>query len=269
MSGSFLADVVAQVEAESRSPEYDRGVAARPVRAPASLRRAIERERERGALVVEYKRSSPASPAPLPVPRTVEEFVAATRVEGVAAYSCLATRPGFDGAPSRVAELAERTDRPVLFKEFILNDRQIDVAARTGAAAVLLIARLATDGLLRVPLADLARAAHRRGLEVLLELHGSAELSSVDGVEADVFGVNARDLSTLAIERPRAYATIDRAVAAGLRPLLGLSGVDGPAEAGAFWSHGCDGLLVGTAVARSSDPAGLLASLQRRVRRSA
>lgn len=263
MTANFLAEVVARVSVDCATDEYARGVPARRARSPPSLREAIERERGTGALVVEYKRASPATPGALPTPRSVDEFVAATDVPGVAAYSCLATTFGFDGAPSRVAELVSRTSRPVLFKEFVLNEAQLDVATRTGAAAVLLIARLATDGLLRTPLAELARGAHRRGLEVVLELHRSAELSGVDGVEADVFGVNTRDLATLTLERRTAYATIERAAREGLRPLLGLSGVDGPAEAAALYGLGCDGILVGSAVARSAEPARLLASLRR------
>ena len=263
MSGSFLADMVERVAVEATSADYARGVPERRPRPPPSFRAAVERERGRGALVVEYKRASPAGGSPLPPPRTIEEFLAVTGVDGVAGYSCLATATGFDGAPARVAELVARTDRPVLFKEFIVEEGQLDVAARTGAAAVLLLARLGREGLMHSPLAALARGAHDRGLEVLLELHDSAELSQVDGVEADVYGVNTRDLATLRFERPTAYATIERAVARGLRPLLGLSGVDGPADARELWSRGCDGLLVGTSVARSADPSRLLASLRR------
>jgi len=263
MSGSYLAEVVAKVASEVASPDYAQGVPPRRLRTPPSLREAIQKERRDGALVVEYKRASPGGRTPLPPPRTVEEFVAATAVGGVAAYSCLATASGFDGAPARVAELAARTERPVLFKEFVVDDRQLEVASRTGAAAVLLIARLEAERRLRTPLAELARGAHRRGLEVLLELHDSAELSHVGGVEADVYGVNTRDLASLEFERRTAYATIDLAAARGLRPLLGLSGVDGPADAREFWAHGCDGLLVGSAVARSPEPGRLLSSLRR------
>jgi len=263
VSGSFLEEVVAHVIADSRAPTYARGVPAERLRSPPSFAAAIRAEQAGGALVVEYKRASPGSAAPLPDPRSPEEFVEATEVGGVVAYSCLATAHRFDGAPGRVAEFAALTARPVLFKEFVVNRRQLEVAARTGAAAVLLIARLAVEGLLTEPLADLAAEAHARGLEVLLELHDPAELSLVDGVEANVYGVNTRDLSTLAFERSRAYETIAGAALGGLRPLLGLSGVERPSDAQEFWSRGCDGLLVGTAVARSQDPASFLSSLRR------
>jgi indole-3-glycerol phosphate synthase len=263
VSASFLEDVVARVAVDSARAEYAEGLpASRPSTVP-SLRRAIEDERRLGALVVEYKRASPGATEPLPEPRSLEDFLAATAVAGVAGYSCLATAHGFDGAPARVAELAARTDRPVLFKEFVLDRRQLEVAARTGASAVLLIARLEAEHLLPSPLAQLSGEAHELGLEVVLELHDPAELSRATGVEADVFGVNTRDLATLAFDRPRAYATVEGAVRLGLRPLLGLSGITGPGDAREFWSRGCDGILVGTAVSRSPEPARLLASLRR------
>ena len=264
MTGSFLEDSLRHVRADSASPEYERGVpAAGPALRP-SLREAIARSAAAGALVVEYKRASPGSAVPLPAPRTVEEFVAGSASEVVSAYSCLATTFGFDGAPARVAELVGRTAKPVLFKEFVVGPRQIDVAARTGAAAILLLARLEGTGLLEVPLSELAGLARRRGLEVLLEFHAPAELSRAPDVEADVYGVNVRDLSTLAIDRPTAWSTLELAARRGLRPLLGLSGVGSPADAREFWTRGCDGILVGSAVARSADPERFLRSLRRR-----
>ncbi len=263
MTGSFLDEVVPRVREAIASATYDAGVPARRPKAPASFKAAVQRESARGALVVEYKRRSPGARSPLPEPRSVPEFLAATAVEGVVAYSCLATGYGFDGSPAHVADLAGRTELPVLFKEFVLEERQLEVAARTGASAVLLIARLERAGALRASTRDLARRAHELGLEVLLELHDPAELSQVDGVSADVFGVNTRDLGALAFDRPRAYATLERAADLGLRPLLGLSGVEGPQEAREFWTRGCDGLLVGSAVARAAQPGRFLASLRR------
>lgn len=263
MSGSFLEEIAPLVRRDAGAPAYEDGVPARPPARRPSLRRAVERERAGGALVVEYKRASPGAAPPLPAPRSVDEFARATDVAGVAGYSCLATAARFDGSPGRVAELAARTSRPVLFKEFVLGPRQIEVAARTGAAAVLLIARLETAGLLARPLGELARLSRDAGLEVLLELHDPAELSRADGVPADVYGVNARDLATLRLDRVTAARTLAAARGAGLRPLLGLSGVERPEDARRFWDAGCDGILVGSAVARSAAPGPFLASLRR------
>ncbi len=259
----FLEEIVRETRTAVRDPRYVHGLPPTAPRPTASLRAAIERESARGALLVEYKRVSPGQAEPVLPVRPVEEFVRSTRAAGVAGYSCLAAGPRFAGSPADVAELVRTTERPVLFKEFVVDPLQIDVAARCGASAVLLIARLASEGHLKVPLRSLARHAHDRGLEVLLEWHAKAELSATDGVEADMYGVNVRDLDTLAIERPRAEATMEAAAALGRHPLLGLSGIETGEDARRCWRRGADGVLVGTAVARAPDPAAFLSSLRR------
>lgn len=259
----FLAEIVRDTREAVRDPSYGRHL--RPPRSERrpSLREAVERDRWVGALLVEYKRFSPGQVDPELPHRSIAEFVEMMETAGVTAYSCLATRSRFEGSPEDVSALVDATYRPVLFKDFVVDPSQIDVAARAGASAVLLIARLATEGYLSVPLAELSLAAHARGLEVLLEFHGKAELSDVGDVAADMYGVNVRDLDSLEIDRPTAMATIEEAVDEGLQPLLGLSGVETADDARRFWSSGVDGILVGTAVARSPYPSEFLASLRR------
>lgn len=259
----FLAEIVHENEAKIRAPDYVAALPARPRSAAPSFRAAVERDRDRGALVVEYKRVSPGRPEPVLPERSVARFVELVGPAAPTALSCLATIPRFDGSPSDVRELATAAALPVLFKDFVVAERQIEVAARTGAGAVLLIARLATEGLLRAPLSALADSAHRHGLEVVLEYHSRAELSRVGDVPADVYGVNVRDLNTLRLDPSTAQETIRAAREAGLHPLLGLSGVESPSDAQRFWEQGVDGILVGSAVARSPDPAGFLSTLRR------
>ncbi len=263
MTRGFLEEITAALRVELASGGYARGVGAAPAGPRPSLRAAVQGGRRGGTLLVEYKRASPGRDPPELPRRTVAEFVRSTDLPEVAGYSCLATRPGFDGAPAQVAELAASTPRPVLYKEFVLGSTQVRVAAATGASAVLLIARLERAGLLDQPLETLAGEAHALGLEVLLELHAPEELDLVGATKPDLVGVNVRDLDTLKFERARALATLRKAHAAGIAPLVGLSGVDGPAEAGPFWEAGCDALLVGSAVALARDPAAFLRSLCR------
>lgn len=259
----FLEQILRETRRSIDEPSYGAGLAERaPARAP-SFRRAVERDRTMGALVVEYKRVSPGHPEPRLPPRSVAQFVESTRSARPSAYSCLATGPRFDGSPTDVAALVESTDRPVLFKDFVVDPRQVAVAARTGASAILLIARLETEGRLGTSLSSLAEDAHREGLEVLLEFHAGTELSRVADVAADVYGVNARNLDTLQIDRGTATETLRDARGRGLRPLLGLSGVAGVSDARRFWEDGVDGILVGSAVARASHPSEFLAGLRR------
>lgn len=259
----FLSEIVRETRLSIENPAYGRPLPDRGPQHRPSFRASVERDRDRGSLVVEYKRVSPGQVDPVLPVRSVREFLAATVAADVSAYSCLATIPRFDGSPSDVAEVARATGRPVLFKDFVVDRRQVEVAARTGASAILLIARLDDEGHLSEPLASLAEAAHRMGLEVLLEFHARAELSRAANVSADVYGVNTRDLDTLTIDRRTAARTIREARDRGLSPLLGLSGVESPRDALRFWNEEVDGILVGGAVARASDPAKFLASLHR------
>jgi indole-3-glycerol phosphate synthase len=258
----FLAEIVDDVRRDIREGRYaSLGPARRSPRRSARLSSAVRRERERGALLVEFKRVSPGSATPRLPARTVQEFLEATAIDGLAGYSCLATRSRFEGSVEDVRALAGGTDRPVLFKDFVVDPVQVDCAADSGAAAVLLIARLEDAGLLPVPLVELARRARDHGLEVLLEVHAESELSHVKDVAPEMVGVNARDLDTLRMEPATAAATIRSAGDA--RPLLGLSGVATAEDARRFWSLGVDGILVGSAVARAADPAAFLRSLAR------
>jgi len=260
----FLSEIVRETHRAIEAPSYGEGLPEASTRERSSIRRAIERDRGDGAWVVEYKRVSPGhGPAALP-PRSVKQFVDSMRHAKFAAYSCLATIPRFEGSPNDVSELASRTRRPVLFKDFIVDRRQLGIAARAGASAVLLIARLETEGLLAERLSSLAKTARSLGLEVLLEFHARAELSRVEGVAADVYGVNTRDLDTLRIDRAAAFETLRELHSRGLRPVLGMSGVSTADDAALFWERGVDGILIGSALARAEEPARFLASIPRR-----
>jgi indole-3-glycerol phosphate synthase len=258
----FLAEVVRETRESIARPSYLAGLRPRTSsNSRPGLKSALESAEATGALVVEFKRASPGADVPKLPTRSAADFVREVGRSGVSAYSCIATEPRFGGSPGDVAELVSRTDLPVLFKDFVVDPVQIEAADRAGARAILLIARLESEGLLTTPLAELARLAHARGLEVLLEFHERSELSQVANVAADVYGVNVRDLDTLRMEPDVAAATIR--AAGPRRPLLGLSGVAGPADAGRFWELGVDGILVGSAVARAADPAGFVRSLHR------
>jgi len=258
----FLDEIVRATRETVASPTYLSGLGPRRTR-ERSIRMsdAIRRTGASGAVLVEFKRVSPGSASPALPARTPAEFVRLAEPGGVVGYSCIATVPRFDGAPADVAALASATSRPVLFKDFVVDRVQLDAAVRAGADAVLLIARLASEGFLEVPLPELASEAHARGLEVLLEFHQKAELRQAVDVGADMFGVNARDLDTLRMEPDVAESTLRAAT--GLRPLLGLSGVSSSSDARRFWNAGADGILVGSAAARSGDPAAFLRSLHR------
>jgi indole-3-glycerol phosphate synthase len=256
----FLADLLPQVRGQINNASYLDGLPEVPVRRAPSLREAVARAREGWAVLVERKHESPGA-IESSLPRiSIDRFVDSAKAGGADGLSCLATAPAFHGSPREVADLVRASGLPVLFKDFVIDPIQVEAAARAGASAILLIARLESGGFLDRPIGELAIAARARGLEVLLEVHGPDEWDVAEDVAVDLFGVNLRDLDTLQF-RPEAAEETFR-LAGRHHPLLGLSGVTSPAEAERYRDWGADGLLVGAGFARASDPSAFLRSLR-------
>ncbi|MCI4353448.1 MAG: hypothetical protein L3K14_08750 [Thermoplasmata archaeon] len=256
----FLRTLLPQVTAQILDPRYLRAIPTSPFHRAPSLRAAVRGAPDGWAVLVERKHESPGSGmAHLPTP-SLDLFVEQTRTGGADGLSCLATEPAFGGSPREVAELARRSGLPVLFKDFVIDPIQVEAASLAGAAAILLIARLETEGLLRRPIQELAAAAKARGLEVLLELHRPEEWRLAESAAPDLIGINLRDLDTLEL-RPAVAESTFRA-ANQQCPVLGFSGVSTPTDALRYRRWGADGLLVGTGFARARNPAEFLRSLR-------
>jgi indole-3-glycerol phosphate synthase len=206
------------------------------------------RGRGRGRLHVigEFKRASPSagkltSRGPLDV---AQEYASA----GVAALSVVTEPTRFAGSLDDLRRVAARVSLPVLCKDFIASERQIEAAAEAGAAAVLLIVR-ALDG---EKLREFAAAAEELGLDVLAECADAQEVERALALPDALIGVNNRDLATLEVDVARAPRLLKRvpperiAVAeSGYASAADLAPLDGVADA----------VLVGTALLRGGDVA--------------
>ncbi len=243
----FLADIITEVQASVGRSDYLVGLPPPSKRSPPSLRDAIRAAPRGWAVLLERKHESPGAKRGRLPDLPLARFVRLAEAGGVTGLSCLASGPRFRGSPQEVYALVRSTRLPVLYKDFVVDPIQIEAAHRSGASAVLLIARLETDGILRRPLSELAAAASAAGLEVVLELHGASDLPITNRVAADVYGVNLRDLDSLDLRPDVARETFRAATTH--RPLLGLSGVASRDDAVQFRAWGADGILVGTGFA--------------------
>jgi len=115
---------------------------------------------------------------------------------GAAAVSVLADGPGFGGSALEVRRVARAVDAPVLFKEFVLDEIQIELARVMGASMVLLLVRALGDPSLR-RLVDVVR---EHGMEPVVEAADDAELGRALDSGASIIGVNARDLRTFEVD---------------------------------------------------------------------
>jgi indole-3-glycerol phosphate synthase len=200
------------------------------------------------SIIAEFKTTYPSAPplhlSPDPI-RAAEVYSAA----GVAGVSVLVEQDFFGGSPELFSILRSRLSLPMLFKDFVAIEMQIEVAKRLGADAVLLIAK----ALRPEALGALIGACVANGMEPLVELHDIVDLEKLSscGCEDSVrlVGINRRDLRTLGVSKGelgelRGLVDADKIVIAE-------SGVEYPRDILAL--HGFDAVLIGSMFMRAED----------------
>lgn len=210
------------------------------------------------SFLCELKRASPSKGV------IAEEFpcldiARAYEAGGAAALSCLTEPEYFLGSMEYLRAVAAAVPLPVLRKDFITHECQIDEAALAGAAAVLLIAAILTDE----ELAAFQSRARELGLAALVEVHDEEELSRALQTGADCIGINHRNLKDF---------SIDLSLTERLRPLLP-DGVLCVAESGMtdiesvrrVRDAGADAVLIGEMLMRAEDRTGLLRDMKNEV----
>lgn len=209
-------------------------------------------------IVAEFKARSPSAGEIIPgADGKVETFALAYRRGHAAALSVVAEQDHFGGKPEWVSRAKRISGLPVLMKDFLISERQLDFALSLGADAVLLIVRALSDG----ELADFRRGAAERGLAVVVEAHTADEIPRAAAVAPDVLGVNARDLSTFTTDTA-ALGPLAAAIPPG--PVrLAESGIASREDVQFLSAAGWEAFLVGESLLRSDDPEEALRELAR------
>ena len=200
------------------------------------------------AVIGEYKPHSPSATTMM-VPPAPAEAAEAYTSSGVAGMSVLAEEDYFAGGADLFRELRSLVEMPMLFKDFVTSERQVEIADVVGADAILLIAKsLSKEGL-----DDLVEAALRRGIEPLLEVHDEPDLEKVASCafygQIEMIGINGRDLRTLEIDHGRARDL--RGNVADDKLVIAESGIR--SESDVLSLGGFDGVLIGSMFMRSSE----------------
>lgn len=204
---------------------------------PRSFRAAVERAHRDGRIPV-IAEVKPTSPTTRGVRRDDPVELAEEMVRGGATAVSVLTEPEhFGGSPEMLAAIRSAVDVPVLRKDFVLTEGQLDVVE---ADLVLLIARFLDD------LQGMVEAATDRGFQPLVEVHTRDELVAADRAGADIVGINNRDLARLTVD----LGTFER-VAKGASAdaiLVAESGISTPDDVRRMCAAGADALLIGTAI---------------------
>jgi indole-3-glycerol phosphate synthase len=163
----------------------------------------------------------------------------------------------FGGSIDDLRSVAAAVPAPVLRKDFVIHEIQIHEARAAGASAVLLIARIVQANQLDA----LARMVRSLDMTPLIEVHAADELDAAlaAGKGRFVLGINARDLDTFRVDL-RGAEDLIRRIPAGV-PVVAESGIETRADVERYAAAGADFVLVGTSVARHSDPEGAVGAL--------
>ena len=142
-------------------------------------------------LIAEVKRQSPSA-GPIREPFEPAEIVRAYEASGVQAISCLMDSKYFGGGEEQWNEVRAATTLPMLYKEFVIDPRQIFHAEALGASAVLLIVAALSDAELR----SFIQLVEKSGMTPLVEVHTEEEMTRAVAAEAQCIGINNRNLKT-------------------------------------------------------------------------
>ncbi len=197
-------------------------------------------------LIAEIKKASP-SRGLIRKDFHVEEIARTYARAGAAAISVLTEDRFFMGKPAYVRRVSETVGLPVLTKDFIIDELQIYEAFANGAAAVLLIAALLEEPLLR----RLVTVADSLDVDCLLEVHDEAEIERALAAGGRILGVNNRDLRTFEVDIAVCERLIPRIPKD--RIVVAESGIWSRADVERMERAGAHAVLVGEALMRSPD----------------
>lgn len=113
----------------------------------------------------------------------------------VDAISVLTEKEFFKGDDNYIRKVKKVSSKPILRKDFIVDEYQIYESKILGADAVLLIVSVLGD-----KLRDFYNLSKSVGLDVLVEIHDRQQLEIALEAGCDIIGINNRDLKTFNVD---------------------------------------------------------------------
>lgn len=200
------------------------------------------------SVIAEFKRSSPTAGQIAPG-AVVQDQVARYQTAGASALSILTDSTHFGGSLDDLLSARQASNLPILRKDFICEPYQLLEAAAFGADAVLLIAAVLSDG---DSLDAFYRQAKDLDLDCIVEVRDEDELELALEVDADIVGINNRDLDTLSVDVEKTFRLMKR-IPTG-KTIVSESGIEEQDLVMRLKEAGIDAILVGHKLMHAEDP---------------
>jgi indole-3-glycerol phosphate synthase len=209
-----------------------------------SLKKAIQDNKT--PVITEIKAASP-SLGTIREDVNVAEVAKAMAKGGAVGISVLTEPKHFHGSLRSLAEARRAVNLPILMKDIIISPVQLEAASKFGANAALLIVSLFDRGYYELGIQKMIVEAHSRGLEVLLETHSEDEFRRAVNTDADLIGINNRNLATLSVDLHVTERILNGNGKKG-KIVISESGIKTPKALRFLRNCGADAFLIGSAV---------------------
>jgi len=200
-------------------------------------------------LITEIKFSSPALGSIRKISNPVD--IAKQMINGGASALSVLTQPFlFDGSPELFMNVRKQVDVPIVMKDITINKVQIDAAKKIGADYFLLIQSI-FDKNMASDINGMIDYGHELGLKVLVEAHTKQEFENSCKTNADLIGINNRNLDTLKIDLNTTKEILENSEKEKL--IISESGISNPDDIRFLHKYGADAYLVGSNIMKADN----------------
>ena len=200
-------------------------------------------------LITEVKFSSPALGNIRKVSDPVD--IAMQMVNGGASALSVLTQPFlFDGSPELFMKVRKVVEIPMVMKDITIDKIQIDAAKKIGADYFLLIQSL-FDKKMIVEIDELIDYGHKNGVKVIVEAHTLDEFENACNTNADIVGINNRNLDTLKIDLNTTKNILEKSNPSKI--IISESGIESKDDIRFLHKCGAKGYLIGTAIMKNDN----------------
>lgn len=222
---------------------------------PLSIRKSILRC-SHAPLITEVKLSSPTEGN---LSASLNETNIASAAQemadnGAVALSVLTQPILFSGSIKHLSAIRKCVSVPILMKDIIVSEVQIQSAKKIGADCILLIKSVFDNDLAEGSMEKFSAQARAKGLSTLVEVHSENEFKEVleESANYDLIGINNRDLNTFEVDLDvtrRLLMKYDK----GKNIIVSESGIKLPNQIVLLKEAGADAFLIGTGIIKSGN----------------
>jgi indole-3-glycerol phosphate synthase len=222
---------------------------------PLSIRKSILRC-SHAPLITEVKLSSPTEGN---LSASLDETNIASAAQemadnGAVALSVLTQPHLFSGSIKHLSAIRKCVSVPILMKDVIVSEVQIQSAKKIGADCILLIKSVFDSDLAEGSMEKFSAQARAKGLSTLVEVHSENEFKEVleESANYDLIGINNRDLNTLEVDLDVTRRLLEK-YDKGKNIIVSESGIKLPNQIIFLKEAGADAFLIGTGIIKSGN----------------